>query len=285
MNSDTFINIGFDTAIKRYLLLKNENYTQLANDFLVYVIYMLNFIYGENLIINSYFNRKNNGYKTLLEGFKQYNLSDNKISKFFKDMNSYIEVEIYNRNNGLEKNEFFTYLQEDLIDMFLAKASKLGYTKDYYSQFRNLLFFNNSNNKQRNIINQKYAINLDASVNYFDYQVYQMTNTLSFVSVKDNLLSNDVYKVFGLSDKILEVVSEETLSEINKKIYAYFNINPLEIKANKKLEKASSKLLTSHFNFKLANNSGRANILIFVLMFIGLIGVGIVIGLNIISKI
>lgn len=285
MNSDTFINIGFDTAIKRYLLLKNENYTQLANDFLVYVIYMLNFIYGENLIINSYFNRKNNGYKTLLEGFKQYNLSDNKISKFFKDMNSYIEVEIYNRNNGLEKNEFFTYLQEDLIDMFLAKASKLGYTKDYYSQFRNLLFFNNSNNKQRNIINQKYATNLDASVNYFDYQVYQMTNTLSFISVKDNLLSNDVYKVFGLSDKILEVVSEETLLEINKKIYAYFNINPLEIKANKKLEKASSKLLTSHFNFKLANNSGRANILLFVLMFIGLIGVGIVIGLNIISKI
>ena len=285
MNSDTFINIGFDTAIKRYLLLKNENYTQLANDFLVYVIYMLNFIYGENLIINSYFNRKNNGYKTLLEGFKQYNLSDNKISKFFKDMNSYIEVEIYNRNNGLEKNEFFTYLQEDLIDMFLAKASKLGYTKDYYSQFRNLLFFNNSNNKQRNIINQKYATNLDASVNYFDYQVYQMTNTLSFISVKDNLLSNDVYKVFGLSDKILEVVGEETLSEINKKIYAYFNINPLEIRANKKLEKASSKLLTSHFNFKLANNSGRANILLFVLMFIGLIGVGIVIGLNIISKI
>ena len=285
MNSDTFINIGFDTAIKRYLLLKNENYTQLGNDFLVYVIYMLNFIYGENLIINSYFNRKNNGYKTLLEGFKQYNLSDNKISKFFKDMNSYIEVEIYNRNNGLEKNEFFTYLQEDLIDMFLAKASKLGYTKDYYSQFRNLLFFNNSNNKQRNIINQKYATNLDASVNYFDYQVYQMTNTLSFISVKDNLLSNDVYKVFGLSDKILEVVGEETLSEINKKIYAYFNINPLEIRANKKLEKASSKLLTSHFNFKLANNSGRANILLFVLMFIGLIGVGIVIGLNIISKI
>ena len=285
MNSDTFINIGFDTAIKRYLLLKNENYTQLANDFLVYVIYMLNFIYGENLIINSYFNRKNNGYKTLLEGFKQYNLSDNKISKFFKDMNSYIEVEIYNHNNGLEKNEFFTYLQEDLIDMFLAKASKLGYTKDYYSQFRNLLFFNNSNNKQRNIINQKYATNLDASVNYFDYQVYQMTNTLSFISVKDNLLSNDVYKVFGLSDKILEVVSEETLLEINKKIYAYFNINPLEIKANKKLEKASSKLLTPHFNFKLANNSGRANILLFVLMFIGLIGVGIVIGLNIISKI
>ena len=285
MNSDTFINIGFDTAIKRYLLLKNENYTQLGNDFLVYVIYMLNFIYGENLIINSYFNRKNNGYKTLLEGFKQYNLSDNKISKFFKDMNSYIEVEIYNHNNGLEKNEFFTYLQEDLIDMFLAKASKLGYTKDYYSQFRNLLFFNNSNNKQRNIINQKYATNLDASVNYFDYQVYQMTNTLSFISVKDNLLSNDVYKVFGLSDKILEVVSEETLLEINKKIYAYFNINPLEIKANKKLEKASSKLLTPHFNFKLANNSGRANILLFVLMFIGLIGVGIVIGLNIISKI
>ena len=285
MNGDTFINIGFDTAIKRYLLLKTENYTRLANDFLVYVIYMLNFIYGENLIISSYYNRKNNGYKTLLEGFKQYDLSDNKISKFFKDMNSYIEVEICNRNNGLEKNEFFTYLQEDLIDMFLAKASKLGYATEYYNQFRNLLFFSNSSNQQRNIINQRYATNLDASVNYFDYKVYQMTNTLSFTSVKDNLLSNDVYKVFGLNDKLLENVSDQALTEINNKIYAYFNINPIESQADKKLEKASLHLLAPRLKFKLANNSGRANVLVFLLIFIGLISIGVVIGLNIISKI
>lgn len=282
MNSDIFINIGFDTAIKRYLLLKNKKNLTFANNFLVYIICMLNFIYGEDNILNPYYNRKNNGYKVLLNNLKIYGLSEVNINKFFKDISSYIDVEVFNHNNNLEKNEFFTYLQEDLIDMFLSKASKLCYTKENYIQFRNLLFYSDCNNQNRRKINEKLAYNLDASINYFDYKMFEMTSTLTFISVKDNLFSDIVYKAFGIDKKALELVNQKTLNEINNKIYSYFNINPIETKANKKLEQASQRLINAKFKF--ASNSGQINVLIFIILFAILISSGIILGLYFIKN-
>ena len=282
MNGDVFINHGFDIAIKRYLLLKNEKYFSLANDFLVYVIYMLNFIYGEDNIFKPYYNRKNNGYKILLDNLKVYGLSEEKINKFFKDISAYLDTEITNNKSGLQKNEFFTYLQEDLIDMFLCKAEKLCYSKDYYDQFRNLLFFSGCSNEKRRNLNEKYATNLDATVNYFDYKVYEMTSSLTFISVKENLLGDKIYKMFGLNSENLETVNQNTLDEINNKIYSYFKINPIESSSLSKLEKAVEKIARSRF--KLANNSGHINVLLFILVYILTIVSGIITGLYFIKN-
>ena len=118
MNSDIFIKVSLDAAIKKYLLFRNKKDVSLASDFLVYVICMLIYIYSETDILNPYINRQNNGEDGFKNNLGKFGLPYSKINKFFNDLEGYYEIDHYNKVNRLTKNEFFSYLQEDIIDMF-----------------------------------------------------------------------------------------------------------------------------------------------------------------------
>ena len=69
---DIFISIGFDTAIKKYVLFTEKNHHDLATDYLVYVMMMLIFIYGKADIMNPYLARHKNGAANLLHNLTKY---------------------------------------------------------------------------------------------------------------------------------------------------------------------------------------------------------------------
>jgi len=227
MNSDIFIKVSLDAAIKKYLLFRNKKDVSLASDFLVYVICMLIYIYSETDILNPYINRQNNGEDGFKNNLGKFGLPYSKINKFFNDLEGYYEIDHYNKVNRLTKNEFFSYLQEDIIDMFLAKASSTNLDEAKYKEFENLLFSPNTTNEMRRKINEYVAVDSFEVINYYKECLYKMEHEISFKQVKNNLLSYDVYNVFGITKDNLEVINQETLDEINRSIYGYFNINPI----------------------------------------------------------
>ena len=79
---DIFISIGFDTAIKKYVLFTEKNHHDLATDYLVYVMMMLTFIYSKVDIMNPYLSRHKNGAANLLHNLTKYGLSEEKVNKF-----------------------------------------------------------------------------------------------------------------------------------------------------------------------------------------------------------
>ena len=80
---DIFISIGFDTAIKKYVLFTEKNHHDLATDYLVYVMMMLTFIYSKADIMNPYLARYKNGASNLLHNLTKYGLGEEKVNKFF----------------------------------------------------------------------------------------------------------------------------------------------------------------------------------------------------------
>ena len=171
MNSDIFIKVSLDAAIKKYLLFRNKKDASLASDFLVYVICMLIYIYSETDILNPYINRQNNGEDGFKNNLGKFGLPYSKINKFFDDLEGYYEIDHYNKVNRLTKNEFFSYLQEDIIDMFLAKASSTNLDEAKYKEFENLLFSPNTTNEMRRKINEYVAVDSFEVINYYkDYE-------------------------------------------------------------------------------------------------------------------
>lgn len=281
MNNDIFINIAFDAAIKKYMLFKSKQDYSLASSFLVYVVCMLIYIYSEADIINPYINKDSSRKNALLKNLTKYSLDSKWLNKFFNDLSGFYEKDNYNKIVGDFKNPYFTYVQEDLIEMYLAKYQSLKLDSSSLKEFRKLLFEPNSKNKFRNQINEKYAINPAGAVNYFDKRVYELSSKLDFYPIKDNVLAMSIYETFGLSKEDLEIINQETLNNINNNIYAYFKVNPIEVNAKEKLNNQVMNLQKR--KYLLSTNSGKTNILIFLIIFSVIIVIGIFVGLKLLG--
>lgn len=94
---------------------------------------------------------------------------------------------------------------------------------------------------------------------------------------KDKILDMSVYKLFNLSETDIVKVNNATLEEINNGIYNYFHINPIGIRAYDKLMAKVNKL--SNTKYRLADNSGSINLIMFASFFGFIIILGITIGL------
>ena len=143
---DIFISIGFDTAIKKYVLFTEKNHHDLATDYLVYVMMMLTFIYSKADIMNPYLARYKNGASNLLHNLTKYGLREEKVNKFFNDLNNYLERDNYNKVCNQYKNPYFLIIQEDLIDMFYAKWQSVDVSKEEMKKFKNLLYSSKNSN-------------------------------------------------------------------------------------------------------------------------------------------
>lgn len=274
---DIFISIGFDTAIKKYILFTEKNHHDLATDYLVYVMMMLIFIYGKADIMNPYLARHKNGAANLLHNLTKYGLSEEKVNKFFNDLNNYLERDNYNKVYNLYKNPYFLIILEDLIDMFYLKTLCVDVSKEEMKKFKNLLYSSKNSNSACRKLNELYNTNPDGALVYYSNIFSRKDYALMMIPKKDNVLDMNVYKLFDLNEKDIIKLNSATLEEINNGIYNYFHINPIGIRAHDRLMTKVDKL--SNTKYRLANNTGSINLIMFSSLFGFIIILGITIGL------
>lgn len=218
MNDSIFINIALDVALKKYIAYRNSN-EKTINSFLVYVIYVLTYIYTEADILNPFITR-NRGSKQIFESnLKRFGLSDYYVGKFYQDLSFYYEDKV---KNNLNNTDFFNYLQEDLIEMFLTKYKALKLDMAELDNFKKLLISTSDN----------YIIK------YYESKVYSLKNKIEFKEIKHNLLDKKIYDSFDLSNEKLESLSEKDVDDINNKLLKHYKYSIIEPDLNNKLIKS-----------------------------------------------
>ena len=274
---DIFISIGFDTAIKKYVLFTEKNHHDLATDYLVYVMMMLTFIYSKADIMNPYLARYKNGASNLLHNLTKYGLREEKVNKFFNDLNNYLERDNYNKVCNQYKNPYFLIIQEDLIDMFYAKWQSVDVSKEEMKKFKNLLYSSKNSNAACRKLNELYNTNLDGALVYYSNIFSRKDYAIMMIPKKDRILDMSVYKLFNLNEQDIIKLNNATLEEINNGIYNYFHINPIGNRAYDKHMMKVNKL--SNTKYRLADNTGSINLIMFASFFSFIIILGITIGL------
>lgn len=274
---DIFVSIGFDTALKKYILFTEKNHRELATDYLVYIIMMLIFIYGKADIMNPYVARYKDGAASIKRNLMKYGLDDLKVHKFFNDLNNYLEIDNYNKVCNKYQNPYFIVLQEDLIDMFYYKTLSVEVRGEEKEKFKNLLYSSKNSNESVRKLNSLYNTNLDGALVYYSNLFSRSNYSIKMLPKKDKILDMDVYRLFDLNEEDIVKLNNETLEEINNGIYNYFHINPIGVRAYDKLMARVKRLANT--KYRLANNSGSINLLLFTSFFGFVIVLGITIGL------
>lgn len=274
---DIFVSIGFDTALKKYILFTEKNHRELATDYLVYIIMMLIFIYGKADIMNPYVARYKDGAASIKRNLMKYGLDDLKVHKFFNDLNNYLEIDNYNKVCNKYQNSYFIVLQEDLIDMFYYKTLSVEVRGEEKEKFKNLLYSSKNSNESVRKLNRLYNTYLDGALVYYSNLFSRSNYSIKMLPKKDKILDMDVYRLFDLNEEDIVKLNNETLEEINNGIYNYFHINPIGVRAYDKLMARVKRLANT--KYRLANNSGSINLLLFTSFFGFVIVLGITIGL------
>lgn len=274
---DIFVSIGFDTALKKYILFTEKNHRELATDYLVYIIMMLIFIYGKADIMNPYVARYKDGAASIKRNLMKYGLADLKVHKFFNDLNNYLEIDNYNKVCNKYQNPYFIVLQEDLIDMFYYKTLSVEVSGEEKEKFKNLLYSSKNSNESVRKLNRLYNTYLDGALVYYSNLFSRSNYSIKMLPKKDKILDMDVYRLFDLNEEDIVKLNNETLEEINNGIYNYFHINPIGVRAYDKLMARVKRLANT--KYRLANNSGSINLLLFSSFFGFVIVLGITIGL------
>lgn len=275
MEREEFLNNYIRYSLKQYLNLGiNENYLPTL-DFNIYFTEILIYIYGKENIVDFYKSYNNTASKSFDKVLLKYNLSKHILDKFYQDVINYYKFYINNKiAEKLINNDYIFFIQEDLIEMFLAKFENLNYSLDEFEKFGemmlNLYIYNNIQYqcKLKEFINQKN---------------FELEHKLTFVTKKKLLFSYDVYKKMGLNEEKLNKLTSEDLEKINLQILNYYKLSPIDANINMKI----NKLISNNFNIKKnkeRNNLNIKYILVIILGFLTFIFIGVYIGVKIIGK-
>ena len=270
MENNYFINEAINQAINDYLVYKNS---QNKNwNFLLYVIEVLTYIYDEADIINPFMTKEENVFK---KNLLKYGVDKRIIDKLLDDINKFYIKDQQNRINGeTRKNYFFTYVQEDLIDLFIAKFKNSKLADVELENFQKFIFSNKSSSQFQIRVNNLMAISENEAIYYFETKKYELYNVISFDTIKRNVLDSSAYKVFGIDEEKIADLSQEDLDVVNKKILSYFKMSPIEPNLNKKIQE---KALAFQNVTKLQNN-GKISIYLFLIIIILVIILGFYLG-------
>lgn len=277
MDNNILINVAVDAAVKKYLLFKNNNDYSLVGDFLVYVICMLNYIYGETDIINPYLNNQSDD--ALTYNLARYGYNKDMVKKFYDDLLGFYQRQtILSINQDLHINEFFTYVQEDIADMYFAKIKTVGYKDQDLVNFRTMLYSPECSGKYRIKYNEITAVDPMEVVNYYDSLVNQLQNPVNLVEKERKTLNYKVYNFFGIKNEDIEDLDNDEIKEINNQIMLFMGFSPIEVNLEKKMldkikiyQKKNKKVLSS--------TSGVVNVIAFLVLFMVVIAVGIGVGI------
>lgn len=281
MNSNIFINPAIDESLKKYILLKQTNDYKSIQDFLVYAIGILIYIYGEENIIGLYEKKDYQSFDYLLN---KYNVDPYYVNKFYDDFNKFYNVNIRNAAfNSNEYNPYFIYIQEDLINMYIAKYNALKFDIKKFDKFKEMLFTPINNDSFMQEYNQKMTDNQDYILNYFEAKIYEIIHPLEFTLKRGNVISQEVYDAFDLTEDKINKLSFKEIDSINTKIFNYFKVSPIEPDVNRKLLEKIEKNTPGTINKKIITNSKVTNSIIFGIIILVFIIIVVLISLKIVG--
>ena len=233
MKNEVFINTTLDSALENYLILKETKEYSLANDFLIYVIAMLKNIYGEENIIGLYEKKDENSFTLLL---KKYGVDEYYVNKFYSDLENYYKIYVNNKiKKTNEANPYIIYIQEDLINMLIAKYYAKKFDVKYFDKFRTMLFTLDNESEFVREFTKKYVYDVNYISNYYDAKINVILNKYDITKKRDNVLSDKVYEALGIKKEDLDILSYKELETINNKIFKEFNLTPIDTNVNEKI--------------------------------------------------
>lgn len=235
MENNIFINIALTTALRNYILLKETKDYSIANDFLIYVVGMLKNIYGEENIIGLYEKGDEASFTYLL---KKYNVDEYYVNKFYDDLDKYYKVDINNKiTKKFEYNPYIIYIQEDLINMFIAKYHVTKFDPKYFDKFKSMLFTLDNESEFVREFTKKYVYDVNYISHYYDSKVGLLLSNFDISLKRDNVVSYEVYEALGMSKEKVDSLSYKELEAINNKLFKSFNLSPIDTNVNQKLLK------------------------------------------------
>lgn len=224
MNNSYFANTIMGQCISRYLASKNLPNGVEYNSFLVVIIRMLVLIYDELDIITPY----NTGSEELLNSnLAKYGYEYEKIINFKTALNSY--------NINPNSQDYIT-IEKCVIDMLGKKKSTIDLTEEEIKRFRKIVSSPEADNPL--IISDNFLMtnNPNEIIEYFD-KVMNESHKAVIVKAKE-LLNIGAYQLLNYSLDDINAMSAEQVDEVNKKVYAHFNIKETAMNKKYLLDKA-----------------------------------------------
>ena len=174
--NNIFINPSLTAAFLNYKKMKDNKDINLMSDFLTYVISVLCHIYGEENVLNLFDKNDKKSFNYLL---KKYDLDSYYIDKFYDDI---LQFSLYNDQSIVlnEKNPFFIYIQEDLINMFIAKYHVTKFDPKYFDKFKSMLFTLDNESEFVREFTKKYVYDVNYIAHYYDSKVGLLLSNLIY---------------------------------------------------------------------------------------------------------
>ena len=137
-----FINFVINDGIILYSQYKDAEDNKFKENFVSCVIEMLCIIYGEDNIVNNYYNKDPDGLKNVITSA---GYPEDKYLSFIDDFEKYYEMEYAQSGSSLkEKNKYFNIVQKHIVDMASLKNNIEPMIIDDRKKLYNLLFTANS---------------------------------------------------------------------------------------------------------------------------------------------
>jgi len=149
-NNYVFVNNAINDSVILYCEYKDEEGVN-KESFLACVTQVLCKIYGEEDILNKYYDKDEEGFKELLTsyGFGDYD-------SFIDDFESFYEMDYDQEDNVLQrKNKYFNLVQKHLIDMMVCKNNEKPILIEDRKEIYEMLFTANS----KSFYKKTYALN------------------------------------------------------------------------------------------------------------------------------
>lgn len=255
-----FVNEAFDKAINDYINSLDKKEGVLFNSFLVVVIRLLINIYGELDIINPY---KVKNEFALDSNLMKYGLDKDSVSEFKRLLDGFYKIE---RKNMLslkkETNVYFILVQKKLIDMFNFKRINYGITESDRKEFFDLLYTPGTSNVLRLSYNYLNAENVYEIAEYFKEAMVSepIKKSEDKKEKQKELLSFDIYKMFGVGIPQISQMNEKEVENLNKQIYKSFDISENAINKEYLLEEHIKAIKMQ--NNKITTGNGYVDILL-----------------------
>lgn len=268
-----FINEAFEKAIQDYLSSKEQIEGVIYNSFLVVVIRLLINIYGELDIINPY-QIKNE--KAFDDNLMKYGMSIENVSEFKRLLDGFYRIERKNMTSiRREENIYFIEIQKMLIDMFNLKRLNYGLTESDRKEFFDLLYTPGTSNALRLSYNYLNALDIYEIAEYFK-DAMSKEKEIKEEENNKNLLSFDVYKLFGVKLTDLSKMNEEEINNLNTSIYKSFDIKENAINKDYLLEESIKRMKMK--NSPITTGNGYVDILLIMSVIVTTIMVVVIFG-------
>ena len=215
-----FVNSAFEKAVEDYLNSREHVEGTLHNSFLVVVIRMLINIYGELDIINPY---QMKDELALDYNLMKFGLTKEKLLEFKILLDNFYRVDMQNKTNTKKViNRHFIEVQKRLIDMFNLKRLNYGMTDTDRKEFFDLLYTPGTSSPIRLSYN---FLNADDVYEIAEYYKVATAKEKVVKEEQKDLLSFDVYKLFGFNVADLSKMNGKEIDELNEEIYSSFDIS------------------------------------------------------------